>query len=637
MRLRTAVGLIVGAVLVALFAAANVLFAPAPDAARVGSAPQLLERAVRPTLPTEGFVGSDACRRCHAQIWERYQSHPMSRSIAAGTTAAEIAAETVESFSTQADSTSQAEFIVPSAVGERRYFVERTAEGLIHGEAMIDPELGELYNQRVPIAFGIGSGHHGRSYVLQQGECLFQSPITWYSQSQKWDLAPGYSATQHPRFERRISGACLTCHADRVHTDRDRPNHFPTPALLSASIGCERCHGPGERHIARHDLLVLGTKNAPGLKDDIVNPAKLSPELRDSVCWQCHLAAEERIPRYGRADSDFRPGMHFDEMWTAFVRSTAVQEAGISRAVSQVEQMQSSRCFQQSGGRFGCTSCHDPHFSPSDSDKPAFYRDKCLVCHADKGCSVALEERSRPPAANSCVACHLPALSVNSVPHTSLTDHRVLPRPLAEPVSQAMAEPSIERTTRLQLFGKPEQRLTPADIRRARGLMLSRQAELSQSRDQADEGEQLLSSIAAAFFDDADVREGLGICEQILGNDVQATRHWQAALTISPQHEGALLRLADHHFKSRELPTARDLLRRYLAVNPWQSAQHLQLAGVLGDSGDLAGAVAAAKEALHINPSSAAAHGMLGVALERLGQLEEAKRHQVLYHKLRGR
>ncbi len=635
--LRAAVGLIVGVVIVALFVAANVLFVPAPDAVRVGSAPLPLERAVRPALPSEGFVGSDACRRCHAQIWERYQSHPMSRSIAAGTTAAEIAAETVESFSHQTDSTARAEFTAPSAVGEKRYFVERTAEGLIHGEALTDPELGELYNQRVPIAFGIGSGHHGRSYVLQQGDCLFQSPITWYSQAQKWDLAPGYSAAQHPRFERRITGACLTCHADRVHTDRERPNHFPSPVLLSASIGCERCHGPGERHIARHDLLASGTKSDSGIEDDIVNPAELAPELRESVCWQCHLAAEERIPRYGRADGDFRPGMHFDEMWTAFVSSTAVHESGLSRAVSQVEQMQSSRCFQQSGGRFGCTSCHDPHFSPSDSDKPAFYRDKCLVCHTDPECSVPLEDRSKPPAANSCVACHLPALSVNSVPHTSLTDHRVLRRPRAEAASQTTAEPTLKRAARLQLFGRPEQRLTPADIRRARGLMLSRQAELSQSRDQADEGERQLSSIVATFFDDADVREGLGICEQILGNEEQAARHWQAALVIASQHEGALLRLAEHHFKSRELPAARDLLRRYLAVNPWQSAQSLQLAGVLGDSGDLTGAVAAAKEALRIDPSSAAAHGMLGVALERLGQPEQAKRHQVLYRKLRGR
>ena len=37
--------------------------------------------AVRPPpTPTDGFVGSEACAKCHSAIAETYRSHPMSRS-----------------------------------------------------------------------------------------------------------------------------------------------------------------------------------------------------------------------------------------------------------------------------------------------------------------------------------------------------------------------------------------------------------------------------------------------------------------------------------------------------------------------------------------------------------------------------
>ena len=93
----------------------------------------------------------------------------------------------------------------------------------------------------------------------------------------------------------------------------------------------------------------------------IVNPADLDPARREAVCNQCHLAGEAAIPRYGRGLYYFRPGDHLDDTLVVFVEG---QRAGSGRAVSQVEQMQSSRCYQASGEVMGCTTCHYPHLQP---------------------------------------------------------------------------------------------------------------------------------------------------------------------------------------------------------------------------------------------------------------------------------
>ena len=48
----------------------------------------------RPISPVDpslvDYVGSDACRDCHSDIWEKYQSHPMAHSFAKVTDASPI-------------------------------------------------------------------------------------------------------------------------------------------------------------------------------------------------------------------------------------------------------------------------------------------------------------------------------------------------------------------------------------------------------------------------------------------------------------------------------------------------------------------------------------------------------------------
>ncbi|RMG34301.1 MAG: hypothetical protein D6725_14545, partial [Planctomycetota bacterium] len=364
-------------------------------------------RHPRPAVSTEGFVGSAACRECHLDVCDTYAHSAMGRSFAP---AAE--APVIEDYT-------GAEFTVATllhARGKLVYAAERTDDGrIVHHERRYD-EFGKLlYDQAVPIDYEVGSGQRGRSYLLHRYGRFFQSPITWYSTKRVWDLSPGY-AKINLRFHRRIVDACLACHVGRARPDPRQPDAFLKPAVTEASIGCERCHGPGADHVA------FQRDGAEG-DDPIVNPDRLPPRQRDSVCEQCHLQGRARVLRYGRSDFDFRPGDRLSDVWVVFPEGTGIRDDQTTRAVNQVEQMRSSRCYRESDGGLSCTSCHDPHRTVPREEAPAFYRSRCLNCHGPNGphadCALAETERRRRVANDSCIACHMPPLKAADVPHTA--------------------------------------------------------------------------------------------------------------------------------------------------------------------------------------------------------------------------
>ena len=128
-----------------------------------------------------------------------------------------------------------------------------------------------------PVAYQIGAGKIGYTYMVRIGDYLYESPASWYRQH-GWDTSPGYERMSSPDFDRLIDSACLFCHADNGKFIGSDGRRFSGVALNP--IGCDRCHGPGDDHIRQ-----------PSAKN-IVNPSKLPQRARDSICEQCHLEGE---------------------------------------------------------------------------------------------------------------------------------------------------------------------------------------------------------------------------------------------------------------------------------------------------------------------------------------------------------
>ena len=297
------------------------------------------------------------------------------------------------------------------------YAVERRGDRVFHTEIKREAGGRVVARNEAEARYVIGSGEQAMAFLLERGDgYLFESPITWYSGKRKWDLSPGYEK-DNVHFERLVKPACLFCHSNQFDHVEGTENRYRQPIFQGHAIGCERCHGPGELHVRKPEQVGDEPPN-------IVNPASLKPELREAVCQQCHLQGDIRVVREGRKLTDFRPGLPLTSIESVFVK---VATDGRTRFFGQVEQMQESRCFRASQGKMGCISCHDPHELPDPSQKAAYYRERCLACHSEKGCSLPRPQRLAGGRDDRCIDCHMPRSPNEQVPHTATTLH-LIPR-----------------------------------------------------------------------------------------------------------------------------------------------------------------------------------------------------------------
>jgi len=546
--------------------------------------------------PGVAYVGDAACARCHREIALAYRSHPMGRSLAP-------VAETKHGGPTHVTTG------LPIEHQGVRYTIEHR-DGRVFHKAMRRGTDGTLFAEiEAEVRFAIGSGTRGVGFLIERDGFLFQSPISWFAQERRWDISPGYSEfSTHPNFERAIQPDCLFCHTNQFHPVAGTLNRYETPIFQGHAIGCERCHGPGELHVQQG-----GLSTEPDFT--IVNPAILPPALRESVCQQCHLQGSFRFARAGREPLDYRPGLPIHRFLAVFLMKKGNE--GRFEAVGHVEQMEASRCFAASKGQLGCISCHDPHRLPAPSTKIAYYRERCLECHQEKGCALPLAERHARGQGEDCIACHMPRPAITNVPHTAATDHRILrgvPGSVPESPREASGQPGESPLLDYHwaLLTEEERR----DAARDMGVALAWAARNLRPAPQFARiaAMQSLALLEAAVPDrahDLAARESLGHALEIVGRPEDALRAFEEVLRIEPGRE-LTLRASGRLLARLERPElARSALRKAIAVNPWQSDYHLALASACYQCRDWPGAVAACRDAIRLNPELFAARSLL--------------------------
>lgn len=573
--------------------------------------PIILTKFVKPKPVAQNYVGSEACRQCHAEIMKEYESHPMSRSMA------------VTSDSKIENYDSGTKF---PAGPQTELSIELSGNAVLHKEIITDSENQLICEHEEKIDYTCGSGTRGRSYFVFRNGKLFQSPVTWYAKSGKWDLSPGYNPQFNPRFGRMASDGCMACHAGRMNSvekqrstfDSDKPFH-------ELSIGCERCHGPGQDHIDFHE-----SKNNPAnAVDPIVNPDQLSSDLRDAVCYQCHLQGENRIVRYGRSEYDFRPGMHISDVWITFLKSGKAID-GKTDAVSQVEQMRQSKCFTQSDGMLGCISCHDPHRVPAPNTQVEFYRNQCLNCHSESNsqtCTSPLEERKKESPQDSCIQCHMPKLNAGDVPHTAQTDHRV----------QIPGQP-------FDYDLKPEQGFLIWNDKQVPGFAIARAKTIARSEeafmrsdpqlaDRAMEGLQIFHPMAK---DDLPLRESMAQLYSTKRDSADANRTWNDLLKVFPKDEMLLTQISLALHQEGKLQEAYEVYKRLFEVNNSRPLVLMRFLDVCSKMNRVHEGKKIATRILELDPGSKPTHQWLASAYDQLGEPKEAEKHRDLANRLPG-
>ncbi|MGC2661579.1 MAG: cytochrome c3 family protein [Bryobacteraceae bacterium] len=250
-----------------------------------------------------------------------------------------------------------------------------------------------------PVAYQVGYGVRGKSYLVNVGGYLLESPVSWY-RDHGWDISPGYEGLRLIDFDRPVTETCLFCHANATRfTDADQRRVIPGSVT---AITCERCHGEGNDH-AKHPTAL-----------NIVNPAKLRPAERDSICEQCHLEGDTRVVNPKKSAESFHAGSKLEDTLVTYLSGERVS-AG--EAVSQVEELARSRCFRASGERLWCGTCHDPHGERVNRQQQI--KAVCTSCHQN------LSLAAHGEGTKECVSCHMPARPTSNIAHVSVTDHRI--------------------------------------------------------------------------------------------------------------------------------------------------------------------------------------------------------------------
>ncbi len=265
----------------------------------------------------------------------------------------------------------------------------------------------ERQSEAATLAWALGSGELGQTYMYQRDGRWFESRVSLYTKPGQLDITVGHRhlppESLHEALGREMKDAeaqrCFGCHTGGSTTS----GHFE-PQSAIPGITCEACHGPGANHVKAK------TSGAATKADaSIMNPGNLSPVDSVDFCGACHRT------------------------W-ADVAFSGVAKRGNEVVRFQPYRLEKSRCWGKTGdARLTCVACHDPH-APLQRAAAA-YDVQCLSCHLrhNEVATQAKPGAACPRASDHCTTCHMPKVAVRDM-HGDFTDHFIRVVSLSEAV-----------------------------------------------------------------------------------------------------------------------------------------------------------------------------------------------------------
>ena len=364
---------------------AALVLSTAAMAGVVGAVTLKVVMRYRPVAVHSGnAVGDDTCISCHRDkaSFQATAHHLTSR---------------LPGASTIDGSFRRGENVLPTANRYLSFRMDATDSGFYETAVSGLPPDTTTASRR--LAFVVGSGRKGQSYLWHDGDRLYQLPVSYW-RGLGWITSPGYRDGAL-ELNRAIPPRCLECHSSGFESVSD-PAMVNRYCLSNPMLGisCETCHTAGREHVRRERSTLHALPRAVVPKA-IVNPARLTRQQQIDQCALCHSGA---APNKTAAFS-YVPGQpirdHLEQPPLAF--TDAVDVHG-----NQVELLERSRCFQSSA--MTCATCHDVHQTQRDT---VALSARCLTCHTAKSCGLYPREGER--LAGRCVDCHMPKQASNVI------------------------------------------------------------------------------------------------------------------------------------------------------------------------------------------------------------------------------
>jgi predicted CXXCH cytochrome family protein len=519
----------------------------------------------------------------------------------------------------------------------------------------------------------IGSGNHARTFVHRAPDGrLLQLPVSWYAdRGGHWAMSPGYDRPAHLDFRRVIDEGCMSCHngypRGQVQDDGTGPRFTGD---LPEGIDCQRCHGPGQRHV---EAMRAGSVDAG--RRAIVNPAALDRERQLEVCMQCHLEPTSsplpfQIRRYEHPPFSYVPGRPLGDAFIYFdhaLTSTRDRESTSAKATADkyrdkfeiaggAYRPRQSRCFQNS--QMTCVTCHNPHDVPRGNGAVQHYVAVCRSCHD------TAHPRGVPRAAfagprSTCLDCHMPKRRAEDAVHVVMTDHfiqrRRPARDLTAPLKEAAAADTNHYQGEVVLYYPPALPATPenelylalAQVQQGSNLAAGVPRLQKAIESYTPKRAELYYELARAYAKRGDHAAVIRWSEAALQNNVNfapalkelasaaaALGQWdravealQRAVALRSRDAHALADLGNAYLQQHRVDEAIETLRRALALDSSlpRASNTMGLASLAG--GDPDQTEQHFREAIRIQPDFAEAHNNLANLLARRHAYAEAAYH----------
>lgn len=575
------------------------------------------------------FVGDETCGQCHGELYQSYQTHGMAQSFYAMTPE-----RAVEDFG-GVTLTHEGSGFTYTVYQEGDQFVQEEYRLGLGGE--------KTHRLARTMDFVVGSGSAARTYLSQVNGRLYEMPLTWYTQAERWDFSPGYDLFNQ-RFDRTVPPRCMACHNGYSEPVDFAEGKF---ASLADGIGCESCHGPG----ALHTEARTSSPEAPEEIDyTIVNPKHLSLERRLDVCQQCHLHGEVSILREGESAYSYRPSRPLSAHRSLYVLEN--DDPDRVSVISHADRMKQSACFVESS-TMDCVTCHDPH-EGFRSQGPEYFNVTCRECHEAEALQLrmptaALREQHKVGA--NCFSCHMPKVEADDAPHASFTDHwiRVVGDDEIEgtarkgetstliPYFEDGRDDAVDEGMAYVVYGRNEggsaamrrgasmlEQALGADAGRGEAHFLLGFARL-QLRQARQAVEPLRRSIAVKPNPER-LNALAQALERIGSPPSEVEPLYRQALEMQPQDANTRVNYGRFLESQGRLAQAVAAYRRALSDAPWLATAHYNLGTVLLRQGNAQGARDALREAVRLAPDNADALLNLGILTAQTGDEERAGR-----------
>lgn len=566
---------------------------------------------VKAQQPANGYADPATCLGCHGDVAATFRQTGMGRSFRSIGRSPRI-----EDFATRNTLYNKS---------SDRYYAMTEREGSFYEQRhQVGFEGSAINFQEMQIDYEIGSGDHARTYLhrTEEGK-LLELPVSWYSANGGyWEMSPGYDGASQMDFRRAVNFECLSCHnaypaAGQASLESPDENIFGT--TLPEGIDCQRCHGPGAKHVS-----LAEEKSAPSdaIRAAIVNPARLPRARQMEVCMQCHLeTTSSELPhwlrRVGPAPFSYHPGEPLQEFEVFFDRAPGSGFDDRFEVVHQAYRLAKSACFQKS--QMTCITCHDPHVELRGEAATQHFVEVCKSCHANTHASGYPALAGVQVSGANCLTCHMGKRRTEDAVQVVMTDHYIqrlkpmhdLLAPLKEshPVYRGEVVPYYPQS----LKGLPADKLYTALAQTADGSNLK--AGTPRLREAIDK---LHPADAAFYF-------AMGAAYDRDGKTVEAVPFFEEALRRRPEYQQASRALARVLAAEGDFARAATVGEQAAATANPDTTVLTDLSGVYLRLNRLVDARATLQRALGIDRNLPAAEILLGMIDAREGNLPAAQ------------